>query len=169
MNQKYRNMLLSKPYKENLVALVIDEAHCVKTWGDKFRVAFAEIGTLRSIIPSGVNILALTATASKSTFNVVVKRLAMVDPVVIRISPDRPNIFFTVQPFKKLQEFSDEIANWLQREKNLAPKTVIFCQSFTSCFQLYASLKNKLKKDFTYPSGYPDLHSFRLRCTMVGV
>ena len=28
MNQKYRNMLLSKPYKENLVALVIDEAHC---------------------------------------------------------------------------------------------------------------------------------------------
>ena len=32
MNIKYRNMLLSKSYKENLVALVIDEAHCVKTW-----------------------------------------------------------------------------------------------------------------------------------------
>ena len=26
------NMLLSDPYKENLVALVVDEAHCVKTW-----------------------------------------------------------------------------------------------------------------------------------------
>ena len=32
INPKYRNMLLSKHYKENLVALVIDEAHCVKTW-----------------------------------------------------------------------------------------------------------------------------------------
>ena len=32
MNIKYRNMLLSKSYKENLVALVIDEAQCVKTW-----------------------------------------------------------------------------------------------------------------------------------------
>ena len=32
MNIKYRNMLLSKSCKENLVALVIDEAHCIKTW-----------------------------------------------------------------------------------------------------------------------------------------
>ena len=32
LNPRYRNMLLSKTYKENLVALVVDEAHCVKTW-----------------------------------------------------------------------------------------------------------------------------------------
>ena len=28
-NFKYRKMLLSPPYKANLVALVVDEAHCV--------------------------------------------------------------------------------------------------------------------------------------------
>ena len=28
----YRGMLMTKPYKEHLVALVVDEAHCVKTW-----------------------------------------------------------------------------------------------------------------------------------------
>ena len=32
MNPKYRNMLLSKPYRTNLVALAVDEAHCVKMW-----------------------------------------------------------------------------------------------------------------------------------------
>ena len=32
LNPKYRSMLLSKQYKKNLVALVFDEAHCVKTW-----------------------------------------------------------------------------------------------------------------------------------------
>ena len=32
LNPMYRNMLLTKVYKEHLVALVIDEAHCVKTW-----------------------------------------------------------------------------------------------------------------------------------------
>ena len=32
LNPRYRSMLLSKQYKENLIALVIDEAHCVKTW-----------------------------------------------------------------------------------------------------------------------------------------
>lgn len=31
MNPIYRNMLLTKVYKNSLVALVIDEAHCVKT------------------------------------------------------------------------------------------------------------------------------------------
>ena len=32
LNPMYRSMLLTKPYKEHLVALIIDEAHCVKTW-----------------------------------------------------------------------------------------------------------------------------------------
>ena len=31
-NKVYRDMLLTAPYKENLVAVTIDEAHCVKTW-----------------------------------------------------------------------------------------------------------------------------------------
>ena len=31
-NPLFRNMLLSSTYKEKLVALVIDEAHCVKLW-----------------------------------------------------------------------------------------------------------------------------------------
>jgi len=31
-NEKFRSMLLTPKYKEKLVALAIDEAHCVKTW-----------------------------------------------------------------------------------------------------------------------------------------
>ena len=62
-NTRYRSMLLSQRYKENMSALVVDEAHCVKTWcvndvdmslfiynfiirGDNFRVAFSQIGDL---------------------------------------------------------------------------------------------------------------------------
>ena len=57
-NASYRGMLLSRTYKEKLVALAIDEAHCVKTWGEDFRVAFAQIGDMRSLIPANVNIIA---------------------------------------------------------------------------------------------------------------
>ena len=65
-------MLLSPVYKEKLAALVIDEAHCVKFWGDQFRQTFVLIGDLRSLIPSNVKLLALTATATIETRNVSV-------------------------------------------------------------------------------------------------
>lgn len=31
-NPKYRQMLMSAVYKENLIGIAVDEAHCVKTW-----------------------------------------------------------------------------------------------------------------------------------------
>ena len=61
-------MLLSPQYQEKLVALAIDEAHCVKTWGDEFRVAFAQIGELRSFIAAGI---ALTATVTSVSYGII--------------------------------------------------------------------------------------------------
>ena len=31
-NKSYRNMLVSNQYKRKLVAIAVNEAHCVKTW-----------------------------------------------------------------------------------------------------------------------------------------
>ena len=31
-NPKYRSMLITSTYKKKLIALAVDEAHCVKTW-----------------------------------------------------------------------------------------------------------------------------------------
>lgn len=88
-NDTYRGMFLSQPYKDRLVAVAIDEAHCVKTWGDEFRVAFAEIGELRSFFPSNVRIIALTATATVQILKSVTLRLSLVDPVIVSMSPHR--------------------------------------------------------------------------------
>ena len=86
-----------------------------------------------SILPSGINILALTATASKPTLDAVVHHLAMVDPVIIGISPNRPNIFLFFKPCLQLKEFSQQIVE-LYTMRNLAPKSnIIYCQSFIDC------------------------------------
>ncbi len=64
LNRTFRGMVLSSVYKENLVCVAEDEAHCVSRWGAEFRPAFAEMGNLRSIVPNHVKIIALTATAT---------------------------------------------------------------------------------------------------------
>ena len=51
--------------KINLSMVVIDEAHCVVSWGHHFRPEYAEIGkNINKINPP--RILALTATAGRS-------------------------------------------------------------------------------------------------------
>ena len=89
-NSTYRNMLLSPTYRQKLIAVVIDEAHCVKVWGDHFRTTFAQIGDLGSLIPGAVNIMALTATATTGTFDVVTRRLSMISPSLIRSTTSIP-------------------------------------------------------------------------------
>ena len=53
---------------------------------------FAEIGSVRSLIPVSVKILALTATATKETLESVKDRLSMDHPTLIGVRPDRTNI-----------------------------------------------------------------------------
>ena len=82
-NKLYRNILLSTKYKQCLTALVVDEAHCIKLWGEDFRQTFSEIGNIRSLIPSGVNVMALTATTTSETYHCALIQLAMTDTVLI--------------------------------------------------------------------------------------
>ena len=89
-------MLLSTTYKTKLVAVVVDEAHCVKMWGNQFRMAFAQIGCVRSLVPKDVKIMALTATATQETLQVVTERLAMhIDNPALITLPQTEPIFCT--------------------------------------------------------------------------
>lgn len=120
MNRKYRKMLLSPQYHECLVALVVDEAHCVKTWGDDFRKAFAEIGKLRSLIPSSVNVLALTATATLNTYDTILERLSMKNPTVGSLSPSIK--CYSVQPKTDIEVFCEQISDKLHTLRTNFPK-----------------------------------------------
>jgi ATP-dependent DNA helicase RecQ len=49
----------------NLSMVVVDEAHCISTWGHDFRPAFKRIINLVKLLPKGLPVLATTATATK--------------------------------------------------------------------------------------------------------
>ncbi|XP_065901618.1 ATP-dependent DNA helicase Q1-like [Dysidea avara] len=160
-NKAFRNMLRSEAYKERMVALIVDEAHCVKTWGDKFRTDFSKLGELRSLI--AVNVMALTATATLDTLKVVKERLSLHDPAVIGLSPNVPNILYSTAKLPKLEDFCRRLSTVLMRHRVSYPKTIIFCRSYSDCGDIYRTLEIMMGSSFTEPIGYPKgLHRFRL-------
>ena len=128
--------------------------------GDDFRVEFSRLGEVRSLIPKGVHIMALTATATRSLRRAVCRTLGMDDPVVVTVSPDKTNMVFSVAHFESLETFRPTMEK-LKCERARMQRTLIFCKQET-CAQLYLLFKSYLREEFTEPRGYPDLPQFRL-------
>ena len=161
-NARFRNMLLSPTYREKLICVAVDEAHCVKLWGGVFRPQFAEIGVLRSIIPSAVHILALTATATKETFYVISNQLSMVKPVLVGLPPNRENIMFEVHHKIDIDSFATNLSDELKEKQMSFPKTIIYVRSHMDAIKIYSFLKKSLGKFYTFPPDYPNHQDYRL-------
>ncbi|XP_019854955.1 PREDICTED: ATP-dependent DNA helicase Q-like SIM [Amphimedon queenslandica] len=159
-NQIYRNMILSPIYKEKLVAFVIDEAHCVKSWGDKFRLAYSQLGDIRSLLPTNTNVMALTATATHETYKVVCQRLSLLNQKLIGCQPNRSNIKYEVRPLEDVETFCGNIAGELKIQGLEYPRTVIFVQRYSDCSLLFHTLRRKLGSNLTFPPDYPMLPQF---------
>ena len=136
-NRKYRNMFMSTPYRKSLVALAVDEAHCVKTWGDEFRTTFALIGELRSLFPDGVSVVALTATATSDTLRVVTQRLSLINPTIVALPPYRENISYRIHHKIDIDSFTASLCNELDSRRMCFSKTIVYVRTYTDCINLY--------------------------------
>ncbi len=76
--------------------IVIDEAHCISTWGHDFRPSYRQIvqlvQSLENVNPD-IKVLGLTATANHKTEADIKQQLTTVKPIEVhRADMDRPNI-----------------------------------------------------------------------------
>ena len=55
--------------------------------GGEFRTAYACLGELRGIVSSSVCFMALTATATRATFEIIIEHLSLNNPVVMGYYP----------------------------------------------------------------------------------
>ncbi len=71
--------------------LVVDEAHCISDWGHDFRPDYRRIRTLLADLPTGIPVLATTATANQRVTDDVAEQLGA-DVLVLRGSLDRESL-----------------------------------------------------------------------------
>ena len=98
---------------------MIDEVHCVSSWGQDFRGDYLELRRLKQDYPK-VPILGLTATATIKVKNDIAARLGITNNVIyFQSSFNRPNLFYEIRYKNKVKNIESDIAETLKtRYKN---------------------------------------------------
>ncbi|KAI4878830.1 hypothetical protein NFI96_010106 [Prochilodus magdalenae] len=120
--------LLNRSIGLSLIA--VDEAHCISQWGHDFRGAYRDLGKLKKSLPD-VPIVALTATASPSIRNDIVRSLHLVNPLVTCTSFDRPNLYLDVN--RKSGDITRDLKRFLLKkaggEYEFEGAAIVYCPS----------------------------------------
>jgi len=128
-------MVFLRSLKISLFA--IDEAHCISHWGHDFRPEYRMLSSLKKQFPA-VPTIALTATADKLTRDDILNKLQLKNPSVFTSSFNRPNIFYSVEPKRKMYE---QIISYLSKHRN--DSGIIYVLSRNSA----EKMAEKLKRD----------------------
>ncbi|NXD02247.1 WRN helicase, partial [Certhia familiaris] len=129
-----------------ITLIAVDEAHCISEWGHDFRNSFRSLGLLKETLPS-VPIIALTATASPSIREDIVKCLNLRNPQVTCTSFDRPNLYLEVG--QQSGDICRDLKQFLTRKGSSSVyefegPTIIYCPTRKATEQVMCAL-NKLK------------------------
>ncbi|XP_047319618.1 ATP-dependent DNA helicase Q-like 3 [Impatiens glandulifera] len=129
---------LKKIHSRGLLNLIaIDEAHCISAWGHDFRPSYRKLSSLREHLPH-IPMLALTATAVPKVQKDVMDSLWLHNPLVLKMSFNRPNIYYEVRYKDLLEDHYLDLSNLLKSCGDVC--AIIYCLERTTCDDLAAHL-----------------------------
>lgn len=140
--------------------IAIDEAHCISQWGHDFRPEYTQLGYLRNAFPSAP-ILALTATADKTTKLDILKQLNLRKPRVFVSSFDRPNLSLDVRRSYTSKDRLGVIKDTILRHKG--ESGIIYCLSRKATQQLAEKLSESGFNVGVYHAGMTALQRTRVQ------
>ncbi len=145
------DFLLKLPIK----LLVIDEAHCISTWGHDFRPSYRHILQLSQALKKArpeLKILGLTATADQRVEKDIAGQLSSAkEPVhVWREKMDRPNIHLSVLPASGIAE---KLAKCQTLLSKLSGNGLIYCSTRENAELVSAYLQKQGISIIAYHAG----------------
>lgn len=129
-SQVFREFLPDLPIQ----LIAVDEAHCISQWGYDFRPSYLQIGQLREYLP-GVNIIALTASATPKVMEDIAEKLFFKNAEIFRASFKRPNLSYSVF----LAE--SKINKLLEIIKNVPGSSIVYCKTRKTAHRVAGLLK----------------------------
>ena len=129
--------------------LVIDEAHCIASWGHSFRPAFLRLGECRTAL-GDPPVLALTATASAPVRREIADELGMVDPAVIAAGVVRPEIALSVHDVRDLDTAEDRVIELCAERTGSG---LVYVPTRAACEELAARIATEDRPALGYHGG----------------
>ncbi|XP_028416848.1 ATP-dependent DNA helicase Q-like 4B [Dendronephthya gigantea] len=121
-----------------LLRFVIDEAHCVDTWGKSFRPSYAQLSTLKQF---NRPIVAFTGTGTNQTKQRNVEKLGLVQPLILQSSCNRKNLVFKVIS-KSGPHAKEDVVKYVQENfPNVCG--IVYCFSTKDTVELAYLFKSK--------------------------
>lgn len=116
---------------KRVLAVIVDEAHCISQWGGDFRPAYAELEKLRAFIPTNIPLLLTSATFCPSALSDVCARMNinLKKSFFLNLGNRRPNITTSVIQMDNAKDFK-ALLNVLPTPEEVSslssPKSLVF-------------------------------------------
>jgi superfamily II DNA helicase RecQ len=172
VNHEETKAILTVLYNQaRLARFVVDESHCISSWGHDFRKDYAKLGILKAMYPE-VPIVALTATACKKVSDDTLKildiknctrfntgyvcvcacvyislcvSLSLTLALTTQTSHryDRPNLLFEVRlKSEKKQETLLDIAHYILKGPYAGCTGIVYCMTRSDCEDMAKELQD---------------------------
>jgi superfamily II DNA helicase RecQ len=118
---RFEGLWGKKKFTNNIINLVLNEAHVIKEWGGTFRSDYLKIGPIQYLFPRMIPIHLGSATLGPATVPELAKNLHLRpdSTTICRLNTDRPNIFLIVQQMKYPANSYEDLAFLIT--KNMQP------------------------------------------------
>jgi RecQ family ATP-dependent DNA helicase len=123
---------------QSLNMFIIDEAHCVNTWGNSFRPAYGKLIELKKY---NKPIAAFTGTATHQTQKQIIEGLGLNEPHIFQASCNRSNLSFSV--LKKNDKHAKEYVVEYVQEHHANECGIVYCLSTRDSVELAYIFKAK--------------------------